>query len=143
MLPHCAQNSGDQVLQNSFWNWSYMIHPSSMRSLKKALHIVTNAKCLSFFIKEIPLLIFRITLSACCLKLSFSSSKIPKYFLCNILFTWILLRILDGWVWTWFFLKKNTSCVRLSGSGLKSIFQLSAYFEINKRSLLRTLTFSN
>ena len=61
-----------------------MITSQSIRGLKKALYIISNdfrgKECLSFFITDIPLFIFGITLSICCLKLSFSSCKIPRCF---------------------------------------------------------------
>ena len=49
--------------------------PQRLRGLKKALYIVSNdfcgKECLSFFIADISLFIFGITLSICCLKLRY------------------------------------------------------------------------
>ena len=54
----------------------------SISGLKKAMYIVTNdflgKLCPSFLFTEIPLCTFEIALSICCLKLGFSSSKIPR-----------------------------------------------------------------
>ena len=52
-------------------------HITIISGLKKALYIVTNELWLSFFISEIPSFTFEIALSICCLKLRFTSSKIP------------------------------------------------------------------
>ena len=45
-------------------------------------------------------------------------------------------------IWTCYFLENNTSWEGLLGSGLKSIFQIKAHFEINIRSLWRVLALS-
>ena len=47
-----------------------------------------------------------------------------------------------GWVWVFFFLENITSSAGFVGSVLKSIFQLKAHVEINKRSLLSILALS-
>ena len=41
-----------------------------------------------------------------------------------------------------FFFENNTPWASLLGSGLKSIFQLKAHFEINERSLFRVMVLS-
>ena len=86
----------------------------------------------------IPLFTFKIVLSICSLKLSYSSSIIPRCFWWDTLSTWILLRLLSGWFWVFFFLENNTSEAVLLVSGLISIFQLKAHLEMKDRSKLRT-----
>ena len=44
---------------------------------------------LSFFITKVPLFTCMIVISTCCLKLSFSSSKLPRCFWKEALLTWI------------------------------------------------------
>ena len=75
-------------------------------------------ECRSFFITDIPLLTFGIILSRCCLKLSFSSSIMPRCFWCDVLSTWILFRLMVGWFWICFFLVNKTSCAGLLGSAV-------------------------
>ena len=97
----------------------------------KALYIVTSdfrgKLYLSFLITDILLLTFIITLSTCCLKFSFSSSKTPRSFWYGSLTTWTLFIFMVGLVGS-LFLKNNTSWAGLLESGLKSLFQLKTQF---------------
>ena len=107
-----------------------------------SLRIFVANYVLVCFITVVPLFIFIITVSICCLKLSFSSSKISRYLRWDAISIWILLRLMVGWIWTFFFLEKSTSWAGLRGSGLKGIFQLKAYLEVKNSSLLRILALS-
>ena len=71
--------------------------------------------------------------------LEIEPSKIPRCLWWDALASWILLRLMVGWIWTFFFLENSTFWAGLLGSGLKTIFQLWAHSEINNRSLLRIL----
>ena len=99
--------------------------------------------CRSLFITDTPSLTFEIALSICCLKLSFSSSIIPRCFSWDDLSTWTLFKLMVGWFCIWFFLENKTSYAALLESGLKSIFQLKAHLEINCRSSLRIFALSS
>ena len=98
--------------------------------------------CLSFFITAIALSILESALSIWCLRVTFSSRNKPRCFWKEALSTWILLRLMTGWLDTFFFLANKTSWAGLCGSRFKSIFQLNTHFEIKERLLQRAWTIS-
>ena len=92
-----------------------------------------------FFIKAIPLVTLQKSIFRC-LKVSFSLKNIPKRFLIR---HFCHLNIIKTYEWMnqyFLFPWKQTSWDL--GYGLKSIFQLRAYFEIKEWSLLRALPLS-
>ena len=79
---------------------------------------------LSFFITEIPLFTFEIAILICCLKLRFSSSKIPRCFWEDTLSAWTLLRLMVGWTLIFFFLENSTYWARLLEIWIKKHFPI-------------------
>ena len=97
----------------------------------------------SLFMTAIPLPALVRTLSVWLLKSNFSSRMMPKFLWWLALYTWTLLKWINGWVIFELFLENNTSCAGLLGSGLNEIFQLYAHLEIISRSFDGSLVLSS
>ena len=99
---------------------------------KKVRKYFLGKICFSFFIIDIFLWTLQRALSIWCLKLSFSSMRLPRCFWLAVFSIWILLRIMNRWIDTFAFLENKTYWVGFLEPVLKIIFEIKVHFQIRK-----------